>query len=150
MRNGMKEHWVGIVCAAALAVAVGCSKKSDTAGASPFDAMTADKTFQTRGEVREISKEGRTAVIRHEEIPGYMPKMTMTLTVRDTNELAGLREGDEVTLYRDDGYPNDPPVPRRTDASSSAKAEWYRGGISCDPQVTGTPRGRQDGGGEVR
>ena len=92
----MKEHWVGIVCAAALAVAVGCSKKSDTAGASPFDAMTADKTFQTRGEVREISKEGRTAVIRHEEIPGYMPRMTMELNVRNPGELRDIRAGDTV------------------------------------------------------
>jgi protein SCO1/2 len=92
----MKEHWVGIVCAAALSVAVGCSKKSDAPGASPFDSMTADKSFQTRGEVREISKEGRTAVIRHEEIPGYMPRMTMELNVRNPGELRDIRAGDTV------------------------------------------------------
>lgn len=52
----------------------------------------------TTGLVREIAADRRTAVIRHEEIPGYMPRMTMELTVRDTNELAGVTAGDVVTF----------------------------------------------------
>jgi Cu/Ag efflux protein CusF len=37
-------------------------------------------------------------VVRHEEIPGYMPKMTMELNVRNTNEIAGLERNDEITF----------------------------------------------------
>ena len=36
--------------------------------------------------------------IKHEEIPGYLPAMTMPFEVRDTNELAGLEVGDAVSF----------------------------------------------------
>ena len=55
------------------------------------------RSFSTRGVIRELPG-GDKAVIRHEEIPGYMPKMTMELTVRNTNALAGLQVGDEITF----------------------------------------------------
>ena len=55
------------------------------------------RSFATRGVIRELPG-GDKAVIRHEEIPGYMPKMTMELTVRNTNALAGLQVGDEITF----------------------------------------------------
>ena len=55
------------------------------------------RSFATRGVIRELPG-GDKAVIRHEEIPGYMPKMTMELTVRSTNELVGLQVGDEITF----------------------------------------------------
>ncbi len=71
----------------ALLLLAGCGQPAD-----------GTKSFDTRGLIREIAEDRRTAVIRHEEIPGYMPKMTMELTVRDTNELAGLVAGDEITF----------------------------------------------------
>ncbi|MFA6546592.1 MAG: SCO family protein, partial [Limisphaerales bacterium] len=55
------------------------------------------RSFDTRGVIRELPG-GDKAVIRHEEIPGYMPKMTMELTVRNTNELLGLQVGEEITF----------------------------------------------------
>lgn len=58
----------------------------------------AQRSFDVRGVIREIPPDRQTATIRHEEIPGYMPKMTMQLTVRDTNELVGLAAGDEITF----------------------------------------------------
>jgi len=51
-----------------------------------------------RGLVREIAKDRRKAVIRHEEIPGYMPKMTMSLNVRDAQELKGIQAGDWISF----------------------------------------------------
>lgn len=65
---------------------------------APPAASATATSYPARGVIREFPTDGQGIVIRHEEIPGYMPKMTMTLTVRDTNELAGLREGDEVTF----------------------------------------------------
>jgi len=36
------------------------------------------------GLLRQINDDGRVLVIRHEEIPGYMPAMTMPFKVRQT------------------------------------------------------------------
>ncbi len=52
----------------------------------------------TRGIIREIASDHRTAVIRHEAIPGYMPAMTMEFNLKNTNELSGIAVGDTVTF----------------------------------------------------
>jgi protein SCO1/2 len=54
------------------------------------------RSFSVLGVIRELPPGGRSLVIRHEAIPGYMPKMTMELTVRHPAELRGLSAGDEV------------------------------------------------------
>src|SRR5438445_13613463 len=54
--------------------------------------------FQVTGVLREIKADRRTAVIQHEAISNYMPGMTMFFKVKDTNQLAGLRSGDEVSF----------------------------------------------------
>lgn len=56
------------------------------------------RVFQVRGEVKEIKPEAPGALIRHEEIPGYMPAMTMWFDVKDPAELAGLQPGDRVAF----------------------------------------------------
>jgi protein SCO1/2 len=48
--------------------------------------------------IREVPVGKGSLVVRHEDIPGLMPKMTMEFTVRDTNELRGLRAGDGITF----------------------------------------------------
>lgn len=40
--------------------------------------------------------DGRTVVVRHEKIPGYMEAMTMPFEVREPKELAGVGAGDKV------------------------------------------------------
>ncbi len=55
-----------------------------------------NRTFSVRGFVQEIKNEGRTAVIKHETIPGYMQAMTMPFDVKTANELAHVRPGDEI------------------------------------------------------
>lgn len=55
-------------------------------------------SHEARGVIRELPLDGQSIVIRHEEIPGFMPKMTMTLRVRDLRMLQGLKEGDEVSF----------------------------------------------------
>lgn len=54
------------------------------------------RTFQVNGRICEIAAVTKTLKIAHEEIPGYMPAMTMPLEVRDVALLKGLRAGDEV------------------------------------------------------
>ena len=57
------------------------------------------RSFLARGVVRELALERKAVIVRHEDIPGFMPKMTMEFDVRDTNELAGLQRGDAITFH---------------------------------------------------
>lgn len=66
--------------------------------ASPLDSTNVMRSFLARGVVRSLSADGQTVVVRHEEIPGFMPKMTMEFNVRNTNELRGLSAGDAITF----------------------------------------------------
>jgi protein SCO1/2 len=78
-----------------IVLAAGCERPASPPPASVPDAP---RSFDTRGVVREIAGDRRTAVIRHGEIPGYMPKMTMELNVREPAELEGIAPGDEITF----------------------------------------------------
>jgi protein SCO1/2 len=51
-----------------------------------------------RGVVRQIPPDRRHVRVQHEEIPGYMPAMTMNFSVRDTNALANFAQGDEISF----------------------------------------------------
>lgn len=82
MNTLFRIAWVGLL----LAVLVGCRQASDP------------KVYAVRGVVRELRADGRTAVIAHEEIPGYMAAMTMPLEVRDPAELKDVTAGDTVTF----------------------------------------------------
>jgi protein SCO1/2 len=55
-------------------------------------------TFPVRGVIQKIPADHRHATIKHEKIPGYMSAMTMDFSVHNTNELAGLAPGDEITF----------------------------------------------------
>jgi len=60
--------------------------------------LSTNKSFEVRGVIRDVPAGGQTLVVRHEEIPGYMPKMTMELNVRNTNEVLNLQTDDEITF----------------------------------------------------
>jgi protein SCO1/2 len=75
----------------------GCDQPASTPTSATPTNVT-ERIFDTRGVVRSVPESGVTLVVRHEEIPNYMPKMTMELNVRDTNELAGLERDDEITF----------------------------------------------------
>ena len=89
-------------CALVL-LATACGKNSPpTAPTSPPPSVAAGNTrtqiFQVNGVVVALDADGETVKIKHEEIPDYMPAMTMPFTARDTNELRGLTAGDAVTF----------------------------------------------------
>jgi len=60
--------------------------------------LTTTQTFQVKGIIVELKPAAAVARIKHEEIPNYMPAMTMPFTVLDTNELAELKPGDPVSF----------------------------------------------------
>lgn len=79
------------------AVALGLLSCSAPDG-SQRSAEASVHTYQVRGVVRELKPDGRTVVIRHEEIRGYMGAMSMPFRAREADELAGIQPGDEVTF----------------------------------------------------
>lgn len=82
----------------AITLLTGCDRTPPASQTPAPGTNAAEKVFETRGVVRSVPEGGRTLVVRHEEIPDYMPKMTMELNVRDTNEMAGLERDDEITF----------------------------------------------------
>ena len=84
----------------ALGFTVSCEKRS---GTSTADNRTSTKSstqqvFQVKGLVVAVKPREKAVEIKHEEIPGYMPAMTMPFDVKDTNELAELEPGQRVSF----------------------------------------------------
>jgi len=100
--------------------------------ASPLESTNVLRSFLARGVIRELPADRQTVVVRHEAIPGFMPRMTMAFNVRDTNELGGLRPGDAITFMvkatEENSWietirgtsPNDSPPPPPSDPSSES------------------------------
>jgi protein SCO1/2 len=80
----------------------GCRKSSDSGlpiyTGTQLQTNSPRQMFQVKGLVLEVKPREKSVTIKHEEIPGYMPGMTMPFDVRDTNELAGLEAGDPVSF----------------------------------------------------
>ena len=76
--------------------------------APAHDEKTDRQVFQVRGVVKEVKPDEQKVVITHEEVPDYMPAMTMPFEVRNTNELTGITAGDQVKfamiVTEDDGW----------------------------------------------
>jgi protein SCO1 len=54
------------------------------------------QVYSVTGLVKQVRLEDRTAVIRHEVVPDYMPAMTMPFKVKKPGDLDGLKAGDSV------------------------------------------------------
>lgn len=63
-------------------------------------------THQIRGVVRDLEPADSTLIIEHEDVPGFMPSMTMPFTVRDPAAMEGVEVGDALSfefVVRDEG-----------------------------------------------
>src|SRR5262245_37433338 len=54
--------------------------------------------YNTRGIVRGFSPDRLTIEIQHENIPGFMPSMTMPFVARDPKQTADLKAGDAISF----------------------------------------------------
>jgi protein SCO1/2 len=116
---------VGLTAAVLVALA-GCGRTRPPSSPPRATATNQLRTFLVKGEVKGLTPGSRTVLVRHEEIPGYMPAMTMPLDVKDTNELAGLQVGDQISFRLIDAgdeawiegltklTPANPPAPQPT------------------------------------
>jgi protein SCO1/2 len=65
-----------------------------------------DTTYEIRGVVRDLEPADSTLIIEHEDVPGFMPSMTMPFTVRDPAAMEGVEIGDALSfefVVRDEG-----------------------------------------------
>lgn len=95
----MRKPFTWLIIALFAGAVASCARNTadEKTGASPEPAsQTSTQIFNVKGVVKELKPDGKTVLIRHEEIPNYMAAMTMPFEVKNTNELAGLRPGDEV------------------------------------------------------
>ena len=56
------------------------------------------RTYEVRGRVVDFGDDPHTLFIQHEEIPGYMPAMTMPFRTPDTAAVAQLSPGDLIAF----------------------------------------------------
>jgi protein SCO1/2 len=53
--------------------------------------------YQLKGQILSIAADRKEANVKHEDIPGFMPAMTMPYKVRDAGQYANLVPGDLIT-----------------------------------------------------
>src|SRR6266480_4170351 len=101
-RATMRMVLTALTVASMIGGLVSCAEKSS--GEKPVPAargsQTSTQVFSVKGVVKELKPDGRTIVIKHEEIPNYMAAMTMPFEARNTNDLAGLKPGEFVGVPR--------------------------------------------------
>lgn len=83
-----------LILAVALVSTVACEGASSSAQTRGERAEQHD----TRGTIRAIADDRRSVTIAHEDIPGFMPAMTMPFSVDDPAMLQSLAVGDAVEL----------------------------------------------------
>jgi Cu/Ag efflux protein CusF len=84
-------HAAGLVLGVLLAA--GCQKAADTPKSGE---PAAQKEYDIRGKVVDVSVDRKTVTLDHEEIPGLMKAMTMKYAVEDPKVLEGIATGDDV------------------------------------------------------
>ena len=95
----MKSFPILILSAAVLGL-VACGEKAGPKkpAAAPVTSMSATNPpfYLVRGVVKKVDAADKTVSIQHEEIPNYMPSMTMPFKVKDVKELEGLEPNDTI------------------------------------------------------
>jgi len=89
--------FVGVAMAMVMA-GLSCRNRAETKSGSSVVSPTNQTIYQVTGVIREVLAERMKVKIEHDDIPGYMEKMTMMLDVKDAKELAGLQPGDLVAF----------------------------------------------------
>lgn len=65
---------------------------------------TAGQVYGARGVVRGIDLGNRSITIEHEDVPGYMPAMTMPFSLTSPEQATGIAVGDTVRFrFRPEG-----------------------------------------------
>lgn len=87
------HHWAAALVLLAAGLA-GCSRDSSS-GAKSAAAPTEPKRYEIRGEIVGLERDRRVLLVHHEEIPDYMPAMTMEFNVPGA-DFGLFREGQRL------------------------------------------------------
>ena len=74
-----------IIALAAVSLAAACNRQPDA------------PTYQLTGQILVVKPETKEVLVKHEDIPGFMPAMTMPYTVKDPEVLKQRVAGDLIT-----------------------------------------------------
>jgi protein SCO1/2 len=80
----------------ALVLGAGCDRGTPKTEAVAPRGSSTSKTFTVKGVVRKVDAQAGEVTIAHEEIVGFMPKMTMPFSLKDRTLLEDVQPGDEV------------------------------------------------------
>src|SRR5207249_11120167 len=69
-----------------------CHRDGSSASALPADA----RTYEVRGRIVGIAPRQEAIIVEHEEVPGYMPAMTMPFALKAPSLIAGCNVGDGI------------------------------------------------------
>lgn len=84
-----------LLMAAACAALLLSACKPGGAGAADVEAATNEKRYPLTGEILKADLEKLTLLVNHDEIPGYMPAMTMEFSV-SLGDATNAREGQRI------------------------------------------------------
>ena len=88
--------FLGCVCLVGCGLLAGCNDEPVGSRVDRTDIKT--NFFEGKGIITAINPAEKSVEIKHEAIVGYMGAMTMTFSVKDTNELKDLGPGDPVSF----------------------------------------------------
>ena len=77
---------------------IGCKQEPPAPVATGASTEETPREYSVRGVVRRVEPERRSLVVKHDEIPGFMPAMTMPFDVKEPKELQGLKPGDRISF----------------------------------------------------
>jgi protein SCO1 len=91
-KNLVGRTSLAIIGALALVFYAGCGAQTEG------DPAAGERVFDVRGIVRAIAEDRETITVAHEEIPGFMPAMTMPFYLKEPSLADGLAPGDPVAF----------------------------------------------------
>jgi len=135
MRSNALRPFVACVALSAIAWLAGCGKAPESASVAetPASSPPIERQFALTGEVVSVDAQRKVMVVRHNEIAGYMPSMTMEFPV-SAGDAATAKPGEKIraTLV--------------VERSGSARLEqiWPDDKVSLDSIEAGERMLRQD------
>ena len=94
----MNCRGIAIVLCVGMAAGLNVSCRDAKVGSVSAPAATNVATFSVVGVVKELKSDGKTVIIKHQEVTNYMEAMTMPFRVKEMGLLGGLQPGDEVSF----------------------------------------------------
>ena len=95
MRTNALRDLAAWALLASLLAGAGCSRPRAGGQAQPAPANRGERTFALTGEVLKVDAKGKVLVVRHNEVAGYMPAMTMEFPV-SAGDAAVARPGERI------------------------------------------------------